>query len=78
MPKYATEALSALPTMYDLILFNRHWADFKSQLKGQTLITPLHFQQLWRRYLELLNTTDHTGITIPLDGTHLQNRLNAS
>lgn len=59
----------------ELSAFNSSFADFKSELKGQTNITPAFLNQIWERYKVKLGKTNMTGINIPIDSTEFTANL---
>lgn len=66
---YAAEVARGL-SHQELQLLNRHWKGFSNAVGGAQL-TPGYFHQYWRRYQELLNKTNSTGIVIPLQSDDL-------
>ena len=82
---YGNEAEQALHTLStrihqdtglnEISLFNRHFQDFKKELKGTTNITPKFFEELWKQYKLKLAHTMHTNINIPLNKTMFDENL---
>ena len=75
MPREGLQGLTYLPTLDDLVMFNKNFPDFKQKVANQRFITPAFFGQLWEQYKDYLASTNNTGISIPLTQTALEESL---
>ena len=74
-PDAVDVANSQLKDLTELNLLNTHWEKFKKEIGGRKFIRSVDFKTLWDRFKALLDSTQSTGITIPLNEEKLDEQL---